>query len=94
MGDIIARLSPHRKAATIELLYGVTTNQPLGRSHDNLFRQPAGLAIAPHSPLNSTREVCMRHQYALAELGYRGTMTRFRIEIVLPCRIPLPSLSL
>jgi hypothetical protein len=28
-GDIIARLSPHRKAEAIELLYEVATNQPL-----------------------------------------------------------------
>ena len=35
----------------------------------------------------------MRHQYALAYPAYRGTMTRFRIEMSTLCRIPLLSLS-
>ena len=94
MGDIIARLSLHRKAVAIELLYGVSAKQPCLQRCHNLFRQSANPALLPSRPSNRTLATDLRHQYALAGPGYRGTMTRFRIEMVLPCRIPLPSLFL
>ena len=94
MADIIARLFPHRKAAAIELLYGLVTSQPRKGLRHNLFRRPASPGRPPHEPQCSRLGLYLRHQYALAGPAYRGTMARFRIEIVLPCRIPLPSLFL
>ncbi|SEC67429.1 hypothetical protein SAMN05421553_1251 [Pseudomonas anguilliseptica] len=76
----------------IELLYGLTTSQPRNCLRHNLFRRPANPGQPPDEPENSRFGRYLRHQYALAGPAYRGTMTRFRIEMVLPCRIPLPSL--
>ncbi|TIH10221.1 hypothetical protein D8779_05890 [Pseudomonas leptonychotis] len=45
MGDIIARLSPHRKAMAIELIYRLNTKKAHRRPCRNLFRQPASPAL-------------------------------------------------
>ncbi|PJE44728.1 MAG: hypothetical protein CUR33_01300 [Pseudomonas sp.] len=50
MGDIIARLFPHRKAVAIELLYGLATSQPRKGLRHNLFRRPASPGRPPHEP--------------------------------------------
>lgn len=91
MADIIARLARHRKADAIELIYGYA---PLSQS----MRLGASAALTPVPPARrplaaaAGQPAGWRNGYALARRVYRGTMTRFRNEMMLSCRIPLPSL--